>query len=354
MEDKLINRYRYAFSDGHTISIDEVTKENRKSSKFTCIGCGHEMIAALGDVREHYFRHKNLEKCSNETYLHELAKRKVKEIFDEKESFFIVYNANNSCTHYNNCPFHGCKKDFKQNIDLKKYFDTCEVEKGYGRFRPDLLLTHSEFPNRKLFIEINVHHPCSEDKLNSGFRIIEIDVNSEQTIIYPFYEDFEHIHFFNFDFIREVIPNKKYKRICVITDGNEYKINTNEVYCDKYEEHLENTVLDLILLNEDKTNEFPLLGYSKCMERNIIVKNCVFCTEYNFCKRIRIRKSVLDKKTGQEKIVEERKSPREFKFDSLWRTAELCNYFKPNIRGCRMFINNFGKQNFILWDNKGQ
>jgi len=354
MEDKLINRYRYALCNGHIISIDDVTIDNRKSSKFTCIGCGREMVAALGEVREHYFRHKSHESCSNETYLHELAKRKIKEIFDEQDHFYIVYNANNTCTNYDSCPFHSCNKDYKQNLDLKEYFDTCEIEKGCGKFRPDILLSHSEISSRKLFIEINVHHPCSEEKLKSGFRIIEIDVNSEQTVIYPFNEDFGHIHFFKFDFNRSIIPHKKLKRFSVIKNGNEIEYKMNVINCDKYKEHLENTLFDLILLNEDKANEFPLLGFSECMKRKITVRNCLFCKQYYTCKRLIFPKRVIDKETGLEKYVEERKSPKDCEFSSLWKAAELCHFFNANLRGCNMLINNFGKQNFILWENEDQ
>ena len=209
VDDKLLNRYRYALCNEHVVSIDDVTKESRKSSKFTCLGCGHEMVAVLGDVREHHFRHKNNENCSNETYLHNLAKKRIKEIFDTQEDFIIRYRAINSCDLFGSCPLNFCKIGFKWNLNLKEFFDTCEIEKRCGKFIPDILLTHSNHPNRKLFIEINVNHPCTDEKLNSGFRIIEIDVDCEQTIIYPFDEEIENIHFFNFDFKREITPSKK-------------------------------------------------------------------------------------------------------------------------------------------------
>ena len=93
MADKFLNRFRYALCNERIVSIDDVTKEGRKSSTYICIGCGHEMVACLGEVRKHYFRHKNNENCSNETYLHNLAKRKIKDIFEQNEQFYIYYNA---------------------------------------------------------------------------------------------------------------------------------------------------------------------------------------------------------------------------------------------------------------------
>lgn len=353
MDDKFLNRYRYALCNGHVVNIDEVTKESRKSSKFTCLGCGHEMVAALGEVREHHFKHKNNENCSNETYLHNLAKKKIKDVFDKCEHFYIYYNALNACELLSGCPFRFCKKDFKWHLDLKKYFDTCEIEKVCGKFRPDILLTHSEYPKRKLFIEINVNHPCSEDKLNSGFRIIEIDVSSEQTIIYPFDEEFEHVHFFNFDLKREITPSKKVERFSLIAeDENNKQSKQDSIDCCQFNSHLPNALLDIIIKKTNDKISLDLLGLAQAMIHGTHVRHCGFCNNRWRCV-VPYDKNITDT-DGNKKVIHCSVKPDELSNEMQWKAAERCKIYQPNIRGCHELIRKYGSHNYILWVKKGQ
>ena len=349
MNEKLINRYRYALCNGHIISIDDVTKESRKSSKYLCLGCGHEMVAVLGDIREHHFRHKNNESCSNETYLHNLAKKRIKEIFEGQDNFFIIYNATNSCELFGTCPFNECKKEFKWSLDLKKYFDTCEIEKGCSGFRPDLLLTHSEFPNRKLFIEINVHHPCSEEKLHSKTRIIEIDVNCENTVIYPFNEDFENIHFYNFDFNRGIIPNRTVNRFSLLNNDNGKEINIDTIDCTKLNNHLPNADFDIIIKNKNEEISLELLGLSQTILHGTEVRYCGFCNRRIGCK-VSVIKKVVNESDGTVKDVKSITYADYLSNEDKWIAAKKCVNFKPNIYGCRSIIREYGEHNFILWE----
>ncbi len=63
--------------------------------------------------------------------------------------------------------------------DLKKYYPTCEIERGHGGFVPDILCLRQRAP---LFIEILVTHECSEENRTSGNRIIELVIDSEESI----------------------------------------------------------------------------------------------------------------------------------------------------------------------------
>lgn len=48
---------------------------------------------------------------------------------------------------------------------------------------PDLILRSSSAPNREpVFLEIYVTHKSTEEKLKSGYRIIEIPITSEEDI----------------------------------------------------------------------------------------------------------------------------------------------------------------------------
>lgn len=348
MSDGFLNRYRFALCDERIKSISDVTKENRKESKFFCLGCGHEMVAVLGEKREHHFRHKNNENCSNETYLHNYAKRRLKEIFDSRDNYFIQYNATNSCEQFGSCPF-SCNKDLKHRIDLKEFFDTCELEKNCGNFRPDILLSHSEHPERKLFIEINVKHPCSDEKLESGFRIIEIDVENEFSKIYPFDEDNRNIHFYNFKFNREILQTHKVKRFSLLSENNEYiEDDIRDIDCSKYNKHSENAVFDITLLNNYKQYNLRLLGLAYCMKKNLIVRNCEFCVANHQCSIV-----LPEERNGKRYMA--RKMVKDIHWCYLFDVAKKCEKFDAKISMCDKVIRRFGSNNYILWekDQKG-
>lgn len=350
MDVKYLNRFRYALCNGQIMCIDDVTKEIRQSSTFTCIGCGHEMSAALGDVREHYYRHKNSESCSHETYLHNLAKKRIKELFDSQDSFLIHYKAINSCDLFGACKLHRCDNSFWQKIDLKDFFDTCELEKVCGNFRPDVLLTHSEFPNRKLFIEIHVKNPCSLEKIGSGIKIIEIDVFNEDTIIYPFHEQFNNVHFYNFKFNRKIVPSSKLDRFSLVVneDGTkEFKIDS--VDCFKKDEHIEDAEFDMIIRKPNSNINLNILGLAQTMIKGTNVYNCAFCGRYHICVAT-ITKKEIDTQSGEEIQVTNHYRVTGLSDEDRWAIAPQCKNYSPNIRGCHDLIIKFGSHNFILWE----
>lgn len=62
---------------------------------------------------------------------------------------------------------------------VKKSFIVPEAQ----TFQPDVLLTSSRYLNDPIFIEIEVTHPCTEEKIRSGFRIIEIKLPEDYDVI---------------------------------------------------------------------------------------------------------------------------------------------------------------------------
>jgi hypothetical protein len=342
--------HKHAICNDQIINIDDVTIESRKSSKYTCLGCGKEMEACLGQVREHYFRHKNKENCSWESYLHNLAKKKLKEWFDSHDNFFIHYRAENTCHLYDICRLRLCQKELIQTIDLKEFYDTCEVEKTCGDFRPDLLLSHSSFPNRKLFIEINVHHPCTPEKIDSGYRIIEIDVSDERSPLYPFDERLDSLHFFNFSFDRCIIPSSKLERFSLLTsdDSNkEFLIDT--IDCFHIDRHLENAEFDIILKKTNKQIKLQFLGLAQAMIHGTPVRHCVFCENCYRCN-VPIQKRIVDEKDGKEKLIQQLISPLQLSDNDQWSIARNCRNYVGNRRGCYKLIKDYGASNFILWE----
>jgi hypothetical protein len=63
--------------DGDLIEVSDIDPAARYArGPYTCLGCGHLMVPALGRTRKHHFKHKagRPADCDNETYLHQLAK----------------------------------------------------------------------------------------------------------------------------------------------------------------------------------------------------------------------------------------------------------------------------------------
>lgn len=184
-------RYNYCLDENdELIHISEVTKEDRKVHNYKCLCCGQKMILRCGQVRQKHFAHKvegtcNL--CSNESYLHKLAKIRIKECFDRGELWVhhrdeVLCSEKEQCKMFENSR---CLKEAIKNINLHEYYDTCEIEKRIGDdVVADLLLTNSDKPNRKpVLIEVFVTHSCSAEKINKGLKIFETkQIRSEEDI----------------------------------------------------------------------------------------------------------------------------------------------------------------------------
>ncbi len=181
-------KYQYAYDENqHLISINDITKENRKKHQYVCVGCGNPLLPrAIGSkCRRPHFYHKELVDCSGETYLHKLTKKIFKERFRNAEHFEVTYGVAKECNVVN-CSFRNerCKDEYSTTtIDLKKYYDTCEEEVPIEGFVADLLLTNSQKPKiPPILIEVCVSHPCELEKRGSGLKIIEMKIRCEEDI----------------------------------------------------------------------------------------------------------------------------------------------------------------------------
>lgn len=181
----------YAFGpDGAIVKIGEINPKDRYSlGPYNCPGCGSELVPALGKIRAHHFKHKlgRDPSCSNETYLHHLAKHVLRDALqkaiDRKAPYYLTTTVPRICDYY--------KKDLEivctessilNNLDLTRWFDTAEVEKEAGGYIADVLLSSKERVDYKLLLEIEVTHPCEPEKIASGQRIVEIKIENEDDI----------------------------------------------------------------------------------------------------------------------------------------------------------------------------
>lgn len=174
--------YSYALNNmRHLINVKQAVRKE----KYFCPFCGKEMIPRMGKVRKKHFAHKNEHECKYESYLHKIAKLKIKDAFYKSQSFEIKLKTKFYCN--KKCPFPfskslRCYKPDYKKYNLKKYYTHCEEEKTFNSFTADLMLTSEDKKCNPLIIEIWVTHKSTEEKIKSGERIIEIKVSSIEDI----------------------------------------------------------------------------------------------------------------------------------------------------------------------------
>lgn len=288
--------------------IKDVSKENR--GKYFCIGCGSEMSAALGNVREHYFRHTSENSCSSETYLHKLGKLVLKRRFYSDKPFIIMYMAaQTACPNREKCRLRAlfnCEENDEKKLrafDLKETFDTCEEEGCVGMFRADLKLSHSKYPNRVLLLEIAVSHDCSEEKIHSGKHIIEIKIEKEADLLRPIIESspsqvkqsFPKISFYNFK--GKVMPKQFVNKISVLRAKNtqiQFSYN-RKISCMEAIKHLPEAFFEVYTSTFGNGNpKLPVLcdlveAIGCCLYPNsLYFLSCKLCKRYNRCIMKRI------------------------------------------------------------------
>lgn len=240
-------KYSYAYDGDVVVHIDDVSEHGT----FYCISCGKEMVAKLGDKKSHHFAHKvNDVSCNSETYLHKLAKLLLKKKFQEG-GFEIEISQYSLCKESENCLFeNNCKVLVDKKYDLRRYYDTCEEEQYVDGFCADLLITGEGQP--PILVEIYVSHECSNQKINSGHRIIEIPIESEADIEY-FYKNViaekERVRFYGFKrelAKREFIACKKVSRFILYKSGAAF---VKTISCER--QHDRDDCFSLLELNMD-------------------------------------------------------------------------------------------------------
>ena len=185
-------------------------KDVEKGQTYFCPSCKQPLIPKRGKVKEWHFAHKSLSpNCCHESYLHILAKERIAQAFATSPTFDISILIYKSCKYKKDCLFskpytNDCIRRLPQYFDLKEWYDNCTEEASCGKYRADLLLTNSKKPNREpVLIEIAVKHKCESEKIKSGYKIIEIDITSEDDVTrileQKSLKEGEHIRFYNFE-----------------------------------------------------------------------------------------------------------------------------------------------------------
>ena len=174
-------KFNFAKNDkGEIIRIGSVNEGNRKDN-FFCISCEKRLGVRLGKIRRKHFFHLGKIECNEETYLHKLGK----EIFYQnylnhlkhQKPLFLSYSVKKICNCFKLKDLSCELGVFSKEFNLTERFTQILIEKKEGSFIPDLKLIDNQ--GNVIFIEIAVTHKCDQEKIDSGFRIIEFDVQEE-------------------------------------------------------------------------------------------------------------------------------------------------------------------------------
>ncbi len=244
MNDKSKIFHQFALDDNNQITyIDNAIK----GRKYYCPLCKNELNIRKGKIRIHHFAHKNENNCNYETYLHQCAKYLIKNAFDNNAEFSISYIASNRCPQIDKCKFYkdnyfkDCNGEFENKLNLKNYYDLCSVEYKYNGFTADVSF-HSNINVTRppIFVEIYNTHRCTEGKLHSGIRIIEIKIQTYNELV-ALYKKLHNyilisendtnleIYFYNFKRDLSVCRNHKFKMFYYNTQTFIAKTNNEPV-----------------------------------------------------------------------------------------------------------------------------
>lgn len=341
--------YPNAVDENGTVhNIGTITESNRSEHKFYCLGCGKEMVPVLFKQQDRtcHFRHKVNESCNQETYLHNLAKKILARRFKTQPKFEVSYYVHNECPQKESCKIFGllrgkeCSGITLRTVDLKEFYDTCEIEGAHNGFRADILLTNSHNPNiQPLFLEVAVSHECTQEKLDSGCRIIEMKVQNESEILHPIVENTgpyvpqkkvlspispyrydyrvepvsSFIKFHNFDQDRQQNNLKLMDRFAVLGDGR-IVVQRRSVKCGEIGlDHLDDSVFELIALHPGEIDknayrntprpDFYEFALYHAVRYRIPIRYCSYCRHYYGRCTVPVDCEQRNFKTGEVEIV---------------------------------------------------
>jgi hypothetical protein len=180
-------KYRYALSCNNAL-VDVYTldsSQRRLGAPYVCLGCATELVPRLGEHRVKHFAHKQEQNCPAETYLHRLAKQAFFETYTHalksRKPFYLSRRLDVTCNYFEADFGFTCDREHVEKHDLTRYFDRIAVEAPIGKFRADVLLSSSKRTD-VILVEFAVTHPCEGEKLDSGYRIIEFNINDESNV----------------------------------------------------------------------------------------------------------------------------------------------------------------------------
>jgi Competence protein len=339
--------------NGKLLRIEETIE--RKDETFLCPHCKQEVIGKYGKERRWHFAHKKKE-CDYDKYLHSIAEIQIAEWFNKEKEIILDMIQYDTCIKNKECPLYNeydCKKEKRTAINLKDYYSECLLERKYGNFIADLLCKRNhQKEDNPIFIEIYVSHKCTEEKIKSGIRIIEISIEKEEDItkiinntklkegdgikLYNFKRDSKYSSTFS-------VPVQKY----ILFKSRKSYVQKDNCNCQNYKDSRKGVYEITINYNDCvpyfiNSGGFYNIGITKAYQAGLIKKDCHICKwqkEDTFGKAL----CVLYKKYNTPKYCED-------------NDAHKCINFKDNKEFIQFAAKDFEdyKQSngYDIWVNK--
>jgi len=180
-------KYRYSINSNN--ELIEIHTAHKLGGEYHCPECGERMILKCGTKKSWHFAHEKVE-CDYDHYLHTIAEQRILEWYNAADDVSMILQINEICECKELCKFYReefcCRSCLSEAFNLKDYYSNCEREIRYEKnghaYVADLMCFPKNPNHDPLFIEICVTHPCEEEKLASGIRIIEFVIKSEEDL----------------------------------------------------------------------------------------------------------------------------------------------------------------------------
>ena len=309
-------------ADGKLVSAIDVEKGSDawEGVKFYFPGCeGDEKEEMEFISRKHkngvtkFFRHKKGyigDRNEPDRYLHNYAELRFKQRFDDSLAsgkFPVQYYVIEKCPECSSCKL---KRDLKCNgepkpvlktMNLRELYDTCSIEKGADKYIADLLLSNSHDESIKpMFLEVFVTHKCTEEKIASGYPIIEIKINQKEdadnAIIENAGEVVDDYLFMKsenrkalppivfYGFKRDALFNnyKQYLNFTLTKHENKLIADCRAITCKEVESFAPEKRAFSLSVPVDELNDIDIyeIGMAKAQDLGLKVRDCSLCGRY--------------------------------------------------------------------------
>lgn len=315
------HKYQHFALDENNDIVDIKNTIGIDGQRYFCPNCHREMITKRGNVRQWHFAHK-MDKCSYDKYLHSLAEAMIMKWFNEKEPIMLSMDNYEKCDKYDRCIFYNgyCKRTKRVQYDLKKYYLQCFQEYRCRGFVADLYCENNIDPDSPIFIEIFVTHECSQEKKNSGIRIIELFIQSEEDILNIVnsakLEESETVRLYNFkrkEYLIEEFDEQILQKYILYPETLKSYVN-KECTCRDYDKHRKG-IYEISMPYDERMHYFItsgglyVVGKAKAYLDGYLKKDCQLCkwqaedsSDSEFCK--------LYKKCGNPKYCKDNNASR--------------------------------------------
>ena len=325
-------KYSYCLDENNNlVHIDAAILEPKNKHHYVCLECGKEMHTKSKNITPH-FAHNPGVSCHGESYLHKLAKRRIREYFEKDGELKLIQKHDVMCSSENECIFYNsnyCHKENEGCFNLKDYYNKCGEEVPIKEFVADLLLSKSDKKDREpVLIEVLVTSVCKEEKINSGLKIIETKPIEDETdidnIIKNGFIEGENCKLYNFKELPrlQVDTHSIYRFILHSSEGATITMKK----CGNMSDIVEHDSIAELNINGDIIRKYPslfdwaprpelIVGLIYLKRKGLDIKNCLLCKFHCINNYDNTSLCKLYKKYGTPK------SPRQ-------TSAKQCQYYR--------------------------